>query len=153
MKVIIKKARIRDAKDCLECIKQSLLWDAYYKDNQSIDLIKEAIKRKEIYIALNSNNTCIGFMGVIEKGCFGNFPYLAILSVHKKYRSKGIGKQLLEKFEKIGLKKADRVFVLCSDFNTQAQKFYKNNEYEECGLIKNLYKNGIAEHLFVKYQL
>jgi len=81
MLVNIKRARKKDATDCLKCIKGSLLWDAYFKDNSNPDLMKEAIERKEIYGAYNSNDKCIGIMGVIEKGCFGKFYYLSLLKV------------------------------------------------------------------------
>ena len=152
MEINIKKARIKDALDCMNCVKKSLLWDAYFKDKPDPSSIKEAIRRKEIYVALNQNDKCIGFMGIVENGCFGNFQYLSILSVKKRYRNKEVGKLLLNKFEQMGFKKADRIFVLCSDFNVAAQKFYKRNDYFECGKIRDLFKKGISEHLFVKYK-
>lgn len=150
MIVSIKKARIKDAASCLECVKHSLLWDAYYKDSSSLDSLIKAIRRKEIYVALNKNDKCIGFMGVIPKGGFGEFSYLSILAVKKRYRNKNVGKLLLDRFETLAFKNNDRAFVLCSDFNKKAQKFYKKHKYDECGKIPNLFKTGIAELIFVK---
>ncbi len=152
MEFKIKIARIKDTVDCVNCIKGSLLWNAYFKNNSNPDLIKEAIKRKELYGAYNKNDKCIGIMGVIEKGCFGSFNYLSLLSVNSRYRNKGIGKILLDKFENIGFVNTDRVFVLCSDFNEDAQRFYLKNGYTECGKIKSLFKREIDEYLFVKYK-
>lgn len=150
MEILIKKARIKDAESCLDCVRYSLIWDAYYKDVSVLDLIVDAIKRKEIYIALNKNDNCIGFMGIVPKGCFAQFPYLSILAVKKKYRNRSIGKLLLEKFESLAFKESNRAFVLCSDFNKEAHRFYKRYDYKKCGEIPNLYKEGINELIFVK---
>ena len=150
MKILIKKAKIKNAADCLECIKHSLLWDAYYKKSSALDLIIEAIKRKEIYVALNKNDNCIGFMGIVPKGAFGEFPYLSILAVKKRYRNKNIGKLLLEKFETLAFKEGNCAFVLCSDFNKAAQRFYASHNYIKCGKIPSLFKPGISEYLLLK---
>ncbi len=152
MKVLIKKAKIKDAESCLDCIKHSLLWNAYYKDSSALDLVIDAIRRKEIYVALNKNENCIGFMGIVPKGGFGQFPFLSILAVKKRYRNKNIGKQLLDTFETLAFKGNDCSFVLCSDFNKEAQKFYKKHKYIECGKIPGLFKPGITELIYIKHK-
>lgn len=152
MDIAIKKARVKDVDECLNCIKNSSLWDAYFANNRNPNMMKEAIKRKEIFGAYNKNDICIGIMGVVEKGCFGSFNYLSLLSVKSRYRNKGIGKMFLNKFEQNGFTNSDRVFVLCSDFNKDAQRFYMKNGYQECGKIRSLFKIGIDEHMFVKYK-
>ncbi len=150
--MIIKKANADDTLSCLECVKNSQLWDAYFRDEDSISEIEEEIRKNRVTVAVNNDDQCVGIMSVVDGGCFGTFPYLALLSVHSKYRSSGIGKSLLEFYEKEGFAKANRVFLLCSDFNVRGRLFYQNNGYEECGQISNLYKEGITEHLFVKYK-
>lgn len=150
MKIKIKQARIKDATGCLQCVKHSLLWDAYYKNSSALDLITDAIRRKEIYVALNKNDNCVGFMGIVPQGGFGEFPYLSILAVKRNYRNKNIGQMLLDKFEALAFKDKNRAFVLCSDFNEDAQRFYKNHDYKKCGKIPDMYKTGIAELIFVK---
>ncbi len=154
MEVKIQRAKKEHVKDCLACAKNSKLWDAYYKSNPlAEDNIKKAIIKKQIYVALNKNNNCIGFMGIINNGCFSKFSYLSALAIKKRYRSKGIGKQLIHKFEEIGFQKADRVFILVSDFNKKAQTFYKGLGYKKVGRIPDLFKSGISEHLVVKYKI
>lgn len=151
MNVEIRLATPLDVYDCINCVKDSQLWDTYFNDD-SVDLTLRFINKKQVYIARDEHNKTVGFMGLIPEGCFGKFPYLAILSVHAKYRGLGIGKQLLEKFESIGFEDCNRTFILCSDFNLKGHNFYKKNGYIECGKIDNLFKEGVAEHLFVKYQ-
>ncbi len=150
--MIIRKATFEDAQGCVDCVRDSQLWDAYFNDEDSIGKIEEEIRKNRVTVAVSEDNQCIGFMSIIEDGCFGDFPYLALLSVHSQYRSSGIGKSLLAFYEKEGFEKAKRVFLLCSDFNKKGVLFYQNNGYEECGQISNLFKKGITEHLFVKYK-
>ena len=52
MDITIKKARLKDIDECLNCIKNSLLWNAYFANNPNPNMMKEAIKRiiKMIYV-------------------------------------------------------------------------------------------------------
>jgi ribosomal protein S18 acetylase RimI-like enzyme len=75
-----------------------------------------------------------------------------VIAVKREYRSKGIGKALLRKFEKIGFEKANRVFLLVSDFNEKAQSFYTKLGYKKVGQIPDLFKKGVAEKILVKYE-
>ena len=154
MEIKIQFARKEQVRDCLLCIKHSELWDTYFKSNTSAENnIKEMITKKQIYVALNKNDKCIGFMGVINNGCFRKFSYLSLIAVKKRYRRKGIGKELINKFEEIGFKKADRAFLLVSDFNKKAQLLYKKLDYKKVGKIPDLFKIGVSEHLLVKYKI
>jgi len=154
MEIKLKTAKKEHVQDCIDCAKHSNLWEAYYKSNPLVENnIKKAITKKQIYVALNKNDNCIGFMGIIHNGCFGEFSYLSALAIKRRYRSKGIGKQLIHRFEDIGFQKADKVFILVSDFNKEAHKFYKGLGYKKVGNIPDLFKKGISEHLLIKYKI
>jgi ribosomal protein S18 acetylase RimI-like enzyme len=154
MKIKIGFAKKGQASDCLSCVKNSDLWETYFKSNASAENdIEEMISKKQIYVALNQNDECIGFMGVIHNGCFHKFSYLSLIAVENGYRNKGIGKQLLKKFEKMGFKQANKVFLLVSDFNHKAQLLYKNIGYKEVGKIPDLFKKGVHEHVLVKCRI
>ena len=154
METKIKIAEKGQSRDCLRCLKNSDLWDAYFKNNPTHEAaLEEMISKKQVYVATNKNDKCIGFMGVINNGCFRKFSYLATLAVKKRYRNKGIGEALVSKFETIGFKRADKVFILVSDFNKIAQKFYRKLGYKKVGNIPDLFKTGISENLLVKYKI
>lgn len=154
MEIKIQLAQKGQARDCLNCVKGSELWDAYFKSSPTVESdFEKMISKKQIYVALNKNSNCIGFIVVINNGCFRRFSYLAAIGVKKRYRSKGIGKELMNKFEEIGFKKADRVFLLVSDSNKRAQPFYRKAGYKKAGNIPNLFKPGISENLLVKYKI
>ena len=153
MEINIQLAQKGQARVCLLCVKDSDLWDEYFKTDPSHEFILEdMIFKKQIYVASNKAGRCIGFMGVINNGCFRIFSYLAILAVKREYRNKGIGKALVDKFEDIGFKREEKVFILVSDFNQSAQKFYRKLGYKKVGNIPDLYKIGVSENLLVKYK-
>jgi ribosomal protein S18 acetylase RimI-like enzyme len=153
MEIRIQLAEKNHVGDCLSCVKYSLLWETYFQSNPTIENeIRKMILGKQIYIALNKANQCIGFMGVINNGCFRKFTYLSVIAVKREYRRKGIGKALIRRFEEIGFEKANRVFLLVSDFNKKAQLFYKKLGYKKVGEIPDLFKKGVSENIFVKYE-
>lgn len=153
MEMRIQLAEKDHVDDCLSCVKHSELWETYFQSSPTIESeIRKMIVGKQIYIALDKTNQCIGFMGVIDNGCFRKFTYLSVIAVKREYRSKGIGKALIRKFEEIGFENANRVFLLVSDFNKKAQSFYKKLGYKKVGEIPDLFKKGVAENLLVKYE-
>lgn len=154
MKIEIRFAEKGQARDCLSCVKNSELWETYFKSNATAENdIEEMISKKQVYVALNQKKECIGFMGVIHNGCFRKFSYLSLIAVDSGYRNKGIGKQLLTKFEETGFKQADKVFLLVSGFNQKAQLLYKKLGYKKVGKIPDLFKKGISEHVLAKYKI
>jgi ribosomal protein S18 acetylase RimI-like enzyme len=151
MTITIEIAKQYQVQDCLDCIKHSRLWEAYFESNAGAEQkIRERIDKREVYVAADENGNCIGFMGIIGEGCFGHFPYLSILAVKKDHRGKGIGKALLRKFEEIGFENKDTIFLLVSDFNKTAKSLYKKMGYDEAGSLPDLFKEGITESILVK---
>ena len=151
MKITIQSAKSDLAHACLLCIRHSALWDAYFKKSATAEeSIRSMIAKRQIYVALNQNGSCVGFMGVVQKGCFGKFAYLSLIAVKKRYRRKGIGRALINRFEEIGFKQADRVFLLVSDFNKQAQLLYRRLGYRKVGNIPDLFSPGISENILTK---
>ncbi len=89
------------------------------------------------YIAY-SKNTPVGFMVLSEKE-FGyrKSKYIEIrdIGVDPEYRSKGIGKMLIEEAEKWAKEqKATKLFVSAYWGNKRAIDFYKKNGFYESGV-------------------
>lgn len=120
------------------------------------DLLKsrlaEGIKKGEIFVAVDEDDQCLGFIWIDLRGAFNQFPYCKTLAVRQQYRSQGIGTTLLNYFEKVGFTNATRIFILVSDFNQGAQQLYKRLGYTNVGLIPNLFKKGVSEHILIKFK-
>ena len=137
--------------DCLEALMNSELARLYLPDeNMAREHLVEAFEKKEMYVALNSEGECVGFIRFVLNGTFYNFPYICNISVKESYRGRGIGKRLLDFFEAISFRHSDKVFLLVSSFNVQARKLYKSIGYEQVSTIDGLYKDGISEYIMMK---
>ncbi|UNC91559.1 GNAT family N-acetyltransferase [Candidatus Contubernalis alkaliaceticus] len=136
---------------CIEAVKNSELGQAY---NRPFDYLQacftEGIKSKEIYVAVNEDSVCLGFIWIVPKGVFCEFPYCKIIAVRKECRSQGIGTALLQHFESLGFANSTKIFINVSDFNMNAKKLYENLGYKEYGLVPDLFKTGISEYIMMK---
>lgn len=68
--------------------------------------------------------------------------------LQEEYRGKGIGKYLVEYFEKISDR--DKFFLAVADFNPDAKRFYESIGYHQVGEIPGLYREGITEYIMMK---
>lgn len=136
---------------CEEALSNSELGIRYFsKEGSARKALEDGFIKGEIYIALDINNNCTGFLWFILHGIFHSFPYLHIIAVKKESRSHGIGKKLLEFFEDICFKDYSKLFLVVADFNPDAKRLYEKIGYIEVGTIPSLYREGITEHLMMK---
>ena len=111
--------------------------------------ILEGLEQGTLYTAL-LNDICVGFLFYLPKGAFHSFPYLHLIAVKEEYRSKGIGKKLLDFLEETVFVNNSKIFFVVADFNPEAKRFYERNGYRQVGEIPNLYRKGITEYLMMK---
>ncbi|MDI6878717.1 MAG: GNAT family N-acetyltransferase [Desulfitobacteriaceae bacterium] len=151
MEIKIVQGEIKYLDDCLEALMNSELAYTYLPDEKVAKKhLVEAFERKEMYLALNTEGKCVGYIRFVLNGTFYNFPYVCNISVKKNFRGQGIGKRLLGFFEDISFTHSDKVFLLVSSFNEQAKKLYESIGYKRVGVIDDLYKNGISEYIMMK---
>ncbi len=146
--VVAEKKHIAD---CLDSLCDCTIGERYFSDKEyARRLIESGIKKKEIFIGAGANREVAGFYWPAAAGMFCSFPYLRILSVKPRFRNLGVGRRLLDHFEKNGFKQASRVFLAVSDFNADARRFYRRNGYVRVGVLPGLFKPGISEILMMK---
>lgn len=92
----------------------------------------------------------VGFAWVLAKGVFGRSPYLRLLAVRHDIQSKGIGAALLRAAEDRACETAQDFYLLVSDFNTEAQRFYARHGYERIGEIRGFVLPEVVEFFLRK---
>ncbi|WP_337993002.1 GNAT family N-acetyltransferase [Clostridium sp. 'White wine YQ'] len=138
-------------KDCEEALVNSELGKRYFsKLGSARKALEDGFKKEEIYIAIDNDNNCRGFIWFILNGVFHSFPYLHIIAVKEDSRNLGIGKMLLQFFEDTCFKDYSKLFLVVADFNPDAKRLYEKIGYIEVGAIPSLYRDGITEHLMMK---
>lgn len=86
---------------------------------------------------------------------FHSFPYLHMIAVRDGCRGQGIGTTLMDFYEQDSLlggknRIRTRTFLLVSDLNEPAQRFYANRGYAEMGRFESLFRKGVTEILLMK---
>lgn len=150
MDISIEKGRSEYLNDCEQALVNSELGCTYFSNEGSAKkAILEGLEQGTLYVAL-INDICAGFIWYLPKGAFHSFPYLHIISVKETYRSKGIGKKLMDFVEELAFVNADKIFLVVADFNPEAKRFYDKMGYRQVGEIPSLYRKGITEYLMMK---
>lgn len=91
-----------------------------------------------------------GFAWVHPRGAFLVAPYLRFIAVGSHAQGQGVGGLLLEEFEKRTFPVQRDYFLLVSDFNTSAQRFYEHHGYRIVGKLENFVIPGVAEIIMSK---
>lgn len=92
-----------------------------------------------------------GFAWCLLDGMFGAFPYLKRIGVDPACAGQGLGGLLLDRLEgELFDRQRRELFLLVSDFNLDAHRFYHRHGYQEIGRIPDLALPGVAEVLFRK---
>ena len=100
MNIAIKEAEEKYVTVCADILQNTEIGTVYFSDyKKTVDLLLRALEQRELFVALNDNEDCLGFMYFVPKGVFGNYPYLHIIAVKEECRNLGIGKQLIKYFE------------------------------------------------------
>lgn len=151
MEITIIKGSLDNLKECTDALINSELGKRYFSaEGSARRALEEGFKKEEIYVALDNNQNCMGFMWYILNGIFHSYPYLHIIAVKEEYRNQGIGSKLLKSFEDCCFNNTMKIFLVVADFNQKAKMLYERLGYIEVGSIPNLYREGITEHLMMK---
>ncbi|MHC4476200.1 MAG: GNAT family N-acetyltransferase [Planctomycetota bacterium] len=135
----------------MKALVHSELGKVYYVTKESAQAILcEGIEKREIYVALNDRSECVGFIWFAAAKMFYKFPYIRLIGIKQEFRGQGTGKKLLAFVEGIAFKDWPKLFLTVSDFNIRAKKLYEKLGYGEVGLVEDLFKQGVAEHVMVK---
>lgn len=152
MDMNIRLADVQHIDSCVNILQHSDLGKAYFSDYEKAkNLLTYAVGQKDVYVALDKNERCLGFIYYLQKGVFGSYPYLHIIAVKEDYRGLGIGKQLMIYFEENASEYAStKFFLTVDDFNPRAKKLYENLGYHCVGELPDFYKEGINCYLMMK---
>jgi ribosomal protein S18 acetylase RimI-like enzyme len=148
----IESADMKYIDSCAEILQNSDLGKVYFSDyEKATNMLAYAVEQKNVYVALDENEKCLGFIYYMKNGVFGSYPYLHIVAVKEAYRSKGIGKQLIKYFEDNASDySSTKYFLTVDDFNPRAKKLYETLGYQCVGELPDFYRKGITCYLMMK---
>ncbi|MCG8541714.1 MAG: GNAT family N-acetyltransferase [Clostridia bacterium] len=120
----------------------------YIKDNDehiSSEMLYRKIKDNEVIIAKIDNR----IIGWLRYGYFwDSIPFMNMLMIDKRYRRKGIGKSMVEFWEKEMKVKGYKTLMTSSLSKELAQHFYRKLGYKDAGSL--ILQNDALEIIFTK---
>jgi GNAT superfamily N-acetyltransferase len=129
-----------------------LLWRRYQLAPETIAAdFERGLAHDDLIVVADMDLPARGFAWCLLDGMFGSFPYLKRFGVDPALAGKGLGRLLLDSLERQLLDRQHRdLFLLVSDFNIDAQRFYQRHGYREIGRVPELVLPGVTEVLFRK---
>jgi GNAT superfamily N-acetyltransferase len=136
----------------VEWMAADALWQRYQLSRETIAAdFERGLARGDLMVVADADLPARGFAWCLLDGMFGSFPYLKRFGVDPAIAGKGLGRLLLGSLERELLDRKHRdLFLLVSDFNIDAQRFYQRHGYHEIGRVPELVLPGVTEVLFRK---
>ncbi len=132
----------------------TLLWQRYDVTEATIvNHLEQGLRKPDILLVSDAGQAqgrACGLAWCIPEGAFGRSAYLRLLGVREDYTGLGIGAALLERVEQLAAQRAKEMFLLVSDFNTGAQRFYQRHGYSQIGSIPGYVLPDVTELLYWK---
>lgn len=91
-----------------------------------------------------------GFIWYVTRGAFQRGGYVMLIGVQPTLRGQGIGEALMAHAEAAMFAAVESIFLLVSDFNDAAQRFYQRLGYQQVGAIPEFVLPGVNELIFYK---
>jgi GNAT superfamily N-acetyltransferase len=91
-----------------------------------------------------------GLAWFLRQGTLGMGGYLKLMAVLPEAQARGTGAALLSAFEAEVAAESAQAFLLCSDFNEAAQRFYQRRGWARVGALPGLVLPDVAELLYWK---
>ncbi|HVU12606.1 MAG TPA: GNAT family N-acetyltransferase [Phototrophicaceae bacterium] len=125
------------------------LWKRYGVTEASASAqFNDALKRGDLLLVADADAAACGFAWCLRGGAFGRSDYLRLIGVRPDCAGQGIGAALLTEVEQQAHSRD--LFLLVSDFNEGAQRFYRRMGYEQLGAIPGYVVADVTELIFRK---
>ena len=125
------------------------LWKRYGVTEASASgQFSDAIQRGDLLLVSDANAEVCGFAWCARGAAFGRSDYLRLIGVRADCSGQGMGAALLGEVE--AQTQSRDLFLLVSDFNEGAQRFYRRMGYEPIGAIPGYVLPDVTELIFRK---
>ncbi|MCC7205821.1 MAG: GNAT family N-acetyltransferase [Anaerolineae bacterium] len=129
------------------------LWQRYgLAEAAALRMLEAALAGGDLLLAADHDErgARAGFAWGMPRGAFGRSPYLRLIGVRPDCTDLGIGAALLDAVEDWARAEATDLFLLVSDFNADAQRFYARHGYVQIGAIPGYVLPDVTEILMRK---
>ncbi|HET9552948.1 MAG TPA: GNAT family N-acetyltransferase [Anaeromyxobacteraceae bacterium] len=118
-------------------------------DRLEVDLEAALARGEGLLLAVEAGRP-VGLAWFLRQGTLGLGGYLRLIAVLDEAQARGVGAALLAAFEAQVAAVSAHAFLLCSDFNLEAQAFYERRGWARSGALPDLVLPGVAELIYWK---
>lgn len=149
--IAIRPARGDDLEPLAQAIARLPLFLRYRASQTTLQQRwKEALAREDGFLVAEEDGARVGFCWFHRRGTFASGAYLRTIAVTEGTQGRGVGLLLLEAFEEAADDPPGGYFLLTSDFNQPAQRFYLRNGYRRVGELPGFALDEVTEVIFWK---
>jgi ribosomal protein S18 acetylase RimI-like enzyme len=152
--VHLRPMALEDIPTIVDWVTTNPLWQRYQLTAEKAHAqFERALEKNEWLVVadLNQGDCACGFAWCLGDGAFGRSAYLRLIGVRPDCAGSGIGASLLAQAEQFALTISDDLFLLVSDFNMGAQRFYRRHGYDQIGAIPGYVLPDVAELIYRKH--
>ncbi len=140
-----------DVPACAAIMAETRLWQRYgVTEDQAARRFREGLAQGATLFVAEVDGRVAGFVWCEPRGAFARSGYIPLIGVAEAYRGMGVGAVLLARAEAFLARTSRDVFLLVSDFNTGAQRFYERHGYVRVGALPDYILEGITEYIYRK---
>ena len=115
-----------------------------------VDTLRAGLASGDRILVYDAGHGAEGLAWHAVNGTLGVGGYLRLIAVAPWAHNTGAGTTLLNAFEASVRTHARHAFLLVSDFNQDARRFYLRHGYQHIGALPELVLPGVAELIFWK---
>jgi ribosomal protein S18 acetylase RimI-like enzyme len=155
--MIVRRMQPEDAPACAAWMAATPLWQRYG--------VTLAGARRRFELGLEAQATIavaerqgpgerriipLGFVWYTVRGAFERSGYIPLIGVAPGEYGQGVGKALMDYAEGRVFQQVGEIFLLVSDFNERAQRFYQRRGYFQVGALPDYILPGVSELIYLK---
>ena len=150
MAVVVRPFHANDAAACGAIVAATPLWQRVgLGAERTATLLAAAAERGETVLVVDDGGVS-GFAWIDARGAFGRSAYLRMIAVAPDRRSAGLGARLMDAFETIAATEDGHAFLMVTDTNADAQRFYRRRGYVEVGRVPGYVSPDVVELVLLK---
>jgi ribosomal protein S18 acetylase RimI-like enzyme len=149
--MILRPMQPTDIFPCARLMAQSPLWKRYsVTEASAARRFEQGLRSQATIVVAEDGANVAGFIWYEPRGAFARSGYIVLIGVQPALRGRGVGQALMAHAEADLFSVVDDIFLLVSDFNRDAQRFYQRLGYHQVGMIPDYVVMGIAELIYHK---
>jgi ribosomal protein S18 acetylase RimI-like enzyme len=109
-----------------------------------------ALERGEGLLGAVRDGAPVGFAWFLTGGTFAVGGYLRLIAIAPGHQGGAVGGRLLDEVERRVAARSRFMFLLVSDFNAGAQRFYERRGYRPAGALEAFVRPDVDERIYWK---